>query len=206
MQLNTVSRDRSMADNVEWIANHNPTAKIVIWAHDGHVSKASGGVEPMGAALHTRYGDRLFVFGSAFGGGSFQAIPMGGGALKNFTVPPAPAGSLDATLSAPGIPAFAIDLRQAPDWFRQPHTSRQIGAMYPEGAPFAMLGKHHRSRRVRRHSVHSADDGRAKESGALTPPRFRSHDRRLVRAVLIEARNVAPAVQLQGRRDRAPGR
>jgi erythromycin esterase len=140
MQLNTVSRDRSMADNVEWIASHNPTAKIVIWAHDGHVSKASGGVEPMGAALHTRYGDKLFVFGSAFGGGSFQAIPMGGGALKNFTVPPAPAGSLDATLSTPGIPAFAIDLRQAPDWFPQPHTSRLIGAMYPDGAPFAMLG------------------------------------------------------------------
>ena len=140
MQLNTVSRDRSMADNVEWIANHNPTAKIVIWAHDGHVSKASGGVEPMGAALHTRYGDKLFVFGSVFGGGSFQAIPMGGGALKNFTVPPAPAGSLDATLSTPGIPAFAIDLRQAPDWFHQPHTSRLIGAMYPDGEPFAMLG------------------------------------------------------------------
>jgi erythromycin esterase-like protein len=36
---NTVSRDRSMADNVEWITDHNPNAKIVIWAHNGHVGK-----------------------------------------------------------------------------------------------------------------------------------------------------------------------
>jgi erythromycin esterase-like protein len=139
MQLNTVSRDRSMADNVEWIADHNPNAKIVIWAHNGHVRKASSGVEPMGAALRTRYNDKLFVFGSAFSAGSFQAIPMGGGQLKDFTVPPAPTGSLDATFSTAGIPAFAIDLRQAPEWFHQPHASRHIGAMYPDGAPYAFL-------------------------------------------------------------------
>jgi erythromycin esterase-like protein len=139
MQLNTVSRDRSMADNIEWIADHNPNEKIVIWAHNGHVRKVSAGVEPMGARLRTRYRDKLFVFGSAFSAGSFQAIPMGGGTLKNFTVPPAPAGSLDATLSTAGIPAFAIDLRQSPDWFRQPHASRHIGAMYPDGEPYAFL-------------------------------------------------------------------
>jgi erythromycin esterase-like protein len=139
MQLNTVSRDRSMADNVEWIADHNPNAKIVIWAHNGHVRKAGAGVEPMGAALRTRYSDKLFVFGSAFSGGSFQAIPMGGGQLKDFTVPPAPAGSLDATLATAGVPAFAIDLRQAPEWFHQPHASRHIGSMYPNGEPYAML-------------------------------------------------------------------
>jgi erythromycin esterase-like protein len=139
MQLNTVSRDRSMADNVEWIADHNPNAKIVIWAHNGHVRKASAGVEPMGAALRTRYRDKLFVFGSAFSAGSFQAIAIGGGQLKDFTVPPAPAGSLDATLSTPGIPAFAIDLRQSPEWFHEPHASRHIGAMYPDGEPYAFL-------------------------------------------------------------------
>jgi len=139
MQLNTVSRDRSMADNVEWIANHNPNAKIVIWAHNGHVRTASAGIEPMGAALRTRFSDKLFVFGSAFSAGSFQAIPMGGGPLKDFTVPPAPAGSLDATLATTGIPAFAIDLRQAPEWFHQPHASRHIGSMYPNGEPYAFL-------------------------------------------------------------------
>ena len=76
---------------------------------------------------------------AAFSAGSFQAIPMGGGQLKDFTVPPAPAGSRDATLATTGIPAFAIDLRQAPEWFHQPHASRQIGSMYPNGEPYALL-------------------------------------------------------------------
>ena len=56
-----------------------------------------------------------------------------------FTVPPAPAGSLDATLAAAGVPLFALDLRQAPPWFREPHGTRTIGAIYPEGQPFALM-------------------------------------------------------------------
>ena len=82
----------------------------------------------------------MVVFGFAFNQGSFQAIAQGGGGLKNFTVPPAQAGTLDATLAAAQIPVFAIDLRKAPDWFRSAHGMRQIGAMYPEGAPYAFVG------------------------------------------------------------------
>ena len=36
-----VSRDRSMADNVKWILDQNPNAKIVLWAHNGHVATRS---------------------------------------------------------------------------------------------------------------------------------------------------------------------
>ena len=32
-------RDAAMADNVEWILQQNPDAKIVLWAHNGHVNK-----------------------------------------------------------------------------------------------------------------------------------------------------------------------
>ncbi|MBV9211551.1 MAG: erythromycin esterase family protein, partial [Acidobacteria bacterium] len=38
-----VSRDQSMADNVKWILDQNPNAKIVLWAHNGHVSAESQG-------------------------------------------------------------------------------------------------------------------------------------------------------------------
>jgi erythromycin esterase len=82
----------------------------------------------------------MVVFGFSFNQGSFQAIPQGGGRLRDFTVPPAPAGSLDATLAAAGRPLFALDLRQAPAWFREPRQSRQIGAVYPDGQPYAFLG------------------------------------------------------------------
>jgi erythromycin esterase len=65
---------------------------------------------------------------------------MNGGTLKSFTVPPAPIGTLDATLAASEIPVFALGLRQAPAWFKEPRASRQIGAFYPEDNPYAFLG------------------------------------------------------------------
>jgi len=136
-----VPRDRSMAENIKWIADHNPNARIVLWAHNGHVAKGSFGYETMGGDLRGMFGQEMFVFGSAFNSGSFQAFSASRRTLKTFTVPPAPPGSLDATLASSGIPMFALDLRQAPAWFRKPRESRQIGAVYPENAPFAHLAK-----------------------------------------------------------------
>jgi erythromycin esterase len=53
-----------------------------------------------------------------------------GGGLQNFTVGPAPAGSLDALLGTAGIPIFALDLRNAPPSLRETRPSRQIGAVF----------------------------------------------------------------------------
>ncbi|HUD73203.1 MAG TPA: erythromycin esterase family protein, partial [Dongiaceae bacterium] len=72
---------------------------------------------------------------SAFNQGSFRSTPKGGGGLKTFTLPPAPPDSLDGTLAAAGIPAFALDLRTAPPWFSRPRASRQLGAIYNEKLP-----------------------------------------------------------------------
>jgi erythromycin esterase-like protein len=135
MRAGQVSRDRSMADNIQWILNQSPKAKIVLWAHNGHVAApSSGGWEPMGAFLRRVYGSQMVVFGFAFNQGSFQA--MDNGKLRDFTVPPAPAGSFDATLAATGIPLFALDLRNAGGpaaaWLDEPHLTRSIGAMYSE--------------------------------------------------------------------------
>ena len=58
---------------------------------------------------------------------------------------PAPAGSLDATLSAAKIPLFALDVRQAPQsgpvagWLGEAHKTRSIGALYPEDQPYAYI-------------------------------------------------------------------
>lgn len=133
LRANQVTRDASMAANVKWVLDHSNGAKIVLWAHNGHVETVSGS---MGSALRQTYGDQMVVFEFAFNQGSFQAIPLGGGALRNFTAPPAPAGSLDATLAASGIPLFALDLHAAPksgpvaDWLNTAHKTRSIGAMY----------------------------------------------------------------------------
>jgi len=136
MKTNEVSRDESMAQNIKWILDQNPNAKVVLWAHNGHVSTAGFSTyKPMGALLREMFGEKMVVFGFAFNQGSFQAIEQGKG-LHDFTVAPAPADSLDATLAATGIPLFAIDLRKIPrnstveKWFAQSHKSRSIGAVY----------------------------------------------------------------------------
>jgi erythromycin esterase-like protein len=140
MRTNEISRDRSMADNVRWILNQSPQAKIVLWAHNGHV--ASGGLpyETMGAALRKTFGADMVVFGFAFNQGMFQAMGRPTG-LSTFTVPPAPAGTLDATLADTRIPVFAMDWRDgtwrkpAADWIDQPQTTRWIGSTYFEDRP-----------------------------------------------------------------------
>jgi hypothetical protein len=73
MRANEATRDKSMADNVKWILDSNPGAKIVLWAHNGHVSTASiryplvgaAGV-PMGASMREMFGAKMVVFGFVF--------------------------------------------------------------------------------------------------------------------------------------------
>jgi hypothetical protein len=91
------------------------------------------------------YGSEMVVFGFAFNQGSFQAMgrPIG---LSTFTVAPAPAGSLDATLASARIPAFAVDWRRAPfagrgvvvgPWIHEQKKTRWVGSTYFETAPEA---------------------------------------------------------------------
>jgi TonB family protein len=138
LRANQVPRDQSMADNIKWILDQNPGAKVVLWAHNGHVTTASGGrYDSMGASLRKMFDAQMVVFGFAFNQGSFQAVEQGKG-LHDFTVPPAPPGSLDATFAAAGIPLFALDLRDAPKsgpvaaWLSESHTTRSIGAVYSQ--------------------------------------------------------------------------
>jgi erythromycin esterase-like protein len=132
------SRDESMADNVKWIADQNPGAKLIVWAHNGHIANTGfSGTASMGSYLRKTYGNQLVNFGFAFNEGSFQAFEMGK-SLHPFTVAPAPDGSLDRAFAAVGLPVFAVDLRQLPkegpvaQWFSQPHPSRSIGAAYSD--------------------------------------------------------------------------
>jgi erythromycin esterase-like protein len=131
MRANEVPRDRSMAENIKWILDQNPKAKIVLWAHNGHVATSGiRGYAPMGGDLRRMYGDQMVVFGFAFNRGSFQAI--GSGSLRDWTVAAAPEGTLDAKLASAGIPLFALDLRGAPAWLNENHRARMIGAVYSD--------------------------------------------------------------------------
>ncbi len=132
------SRDQSMAENVEWIADHNPGAKMVLWAANGHVRYAPfPDFNPMGWYLRQKCGKGMVSFGFSFNQGSFRAIETGR-IPREFTVKPLPTGSLDRTLAAAGIPLFALDLRDLPKdgpvarWFAKPHDMRNIGGVYSD--------------------------------------------------------------------------
>jgi len=147
MLTNEVSRDESMAANVKWILDQSPGAKIVLWAHNGHVARGGmGGYQAMGSHLGKVYGNEMVVFGFTFNQGSFQAVQQGG-MLKDFTVPPAPPGSLDATLASVGAQVLALDMRRVPSgsplgaWLGEPHKTRFIGALYSDDLAFNALSE-----------------------------------------------------------------
>ena len=53
-------RDNYMAENLSWILDNNPNSKIVLWAHNGHISKQRGG---MGNNISIKYSDQYYSIG-----------------------------------------------------------------------------------------------------------------------------------------------
>ena len=136
-------RDRAMAENIRWILEQEgPDSKMVVWAHNAHVSMAEPGAAAngMGSYLRAALGRDMVVFGFSFDRGSFQAIDAGraAGGLRSFEVGPAPEGCLDQTLDLAGLKTAAIDLRRIPDkgpvaeWFSRRHKTRSIGAAFSD--------------------------------------------------------------------------
>lgn len=132
-------RDESMAENIRWIVDHNPGAKIMVWAHNGHISWTYSHGRSVGGLLHSFFGPQIMNFGLTFDQGSFRALDLAHRPdVHAFTVAPAPEGTFDAALAATGIPIFALDLRTLPKdglaaaWFAQPHRTRDIGAGYSD--------------------------------------------------------------------------
>jgi erythromycin esterase len=134
-------RDRYMAENIKWILdNEPPGTKMMLWAHNGHVSTADSG---MGSVLRRMYGQEMVVCGFSFYEGSFQAVSaLGlGHWLQDFVVGPSPPDTLDSALAETGLPLFAIDLRSASTqdavhrWLEIAHRMRTIGAVYNELLP-----------------------------------------------------------------------
>ena len=74
-------RDRAMARMVGWILEQTPNARIVLWAHNGHVQRQPGS---MGRFLEEQFPGQMVVLGFATGDGTYRAMPRtGGGAVTN---------------------------------------------------------------------------------------------------------------------------
>lgn len=123
-------RDASMAENVAWILEQDPDARIVLWAHNGHVQEE---LPFMGGHLAERFGDDYLSVGFATGAGRYTAVGAAG--LADHPLQAPPADSVERVLAAAGEPLLALDLREARGddpgaaWLREPRPFRSIGAL-----------------------------------------------------------------------------
>jgi len=138
-------RDEAMAGNVEWLRQQHPNEKVVLWAHNAHVSLGAGadGLKSMGAWLRERYGKQMYVVGFAFRQGRLRAIGMENGkstALSVYSAAPSPEGSGDAILSAAGMPLLFLDMANLPAggplarWLAEPHLFHNVSANWVVGS------------------------------------------------------------------------
>jgi erythromycin esterase len=130
-------RDQCMASNIDWILQQNPGAKIVLWAHDYHVSRTSGA---MGSLIAANHGADYVVFGQIFHAGNYNAV-NNGRLMANAAVPSFP-GTVEYVLHSTGMPQFFLDTRSAsPDdagssWLLGITQYRNIGAVAQDGFQF----------------------------------------------------------------------
>ena len=131
----TFYRDQAMAGHVEWILSQAPPgAKMVLWAHNGHVAK-----EPrwMGSYLAQRFGADYVVLGFAFHEGRYNAV--GNRGLTSYDASPSFPGSLEYIFHSTGMPRLILDLRRASrsvpgsTFLLDPIEFRSIGAVVADG-------------------------------------------------------------------------
>ena len=148
-------RDEFMANNIKRYLTAQPEgARMIIWGHNLHVSHtAFGNTKFMGEHLQNAYGPDYYALGFLFYEGSFQARETGqskASPLREFSVGPAPKGSIEWYFARTGIKNFALDIRKTSrfdeieGWLEGYHPSRNIGAVYSDahdvGLPQLSLG------------------------------------------------------------------
>jgi|GEM_PF-2292309 len=110
------ARDSMMAENVRWVlAQVGPTARVIVFAHNGHVMNVETTfegqrVESLGRYLRAWLGSALVVLGAATGAivGGTGGI---GGWLGDSGVAVASPASFAALLAGAGRPTFVLDRR-----------------------------------------------------------------------------------------------
>ena len=139
------SRDEAMAENIGWLlARRPPGGRMVIWAHDSHISRVEGPDplynyflgESMGGHLAKKYGHNYCAFGLSTYKGSYSAtLSFKSRDMAQVEAFPSPAGSLDEALHRialkNGAPGVLLDLQSGhtQPWLLEPRPVRTIGYM-----------------------------------------------------------------------------
>ncbi|MGI8843822.1 MAG: erythromycin esterase family protein [Gemmatimonadaceae bacterium] len=130
------TRSRYMAENVLRLLDESAGARVIAWAHNGHVR-----ADPytMGFFLRERLGGAYYAVGLGFDRGGFRALELTASrppAMKDTFVDPAYQQSMGWLLRRAGGGNGFLDLRAAPragpaaEWLAQPRDMRSVGNGY----------------------------------------------------------------------------
>lgn len=115
-------RDDYMTENVKWILDYESkyygNDNIMLWAHNGHVSKDYYGLKTIGRNLKEIYGGEYYAMGFDFYKGSFVALPITfyGKVLRKlskFHISSSPTASYSDEMRKTNIPISFLDVKNA---------------------------------------------------------------------------------------------
>ena len=130
-------RDQFMAENVvRQIESLDPSEKIILWAHNGHIAKKFAW-KNLGQLLAQRYGSQYYALGFALAGGFFQSRLFNRetgeiGPLKAFKIPPFAEHTWEHELRKISPADYYLDLRST-------RTDLDLCAWSDQCKPFMML-------------------------------------------------------------------
>jgi erythromycin esterase len=126
------SRDDAMATNALWLRDHRgSTGRIVLWAHDAHVSKTRHqwlGEETMGHMIRNQIGSDYFALGTLTATGSFLRWDFSRKVTLKDRFPALEASSLESLLRQSGQSLLLIPLNGTlPTWLSAAHPQNSAG-------------------------------------------------------------------------------
>jgi erythromycin esterase len=138
-------RDAYMASAVGRLADEDPTRRIAVWAHNGHLAagRRTPELRPMGQHLRERFGAEYYALALLFGSGAFRARRLRPGPWPGSMDGPVVANTIDrggfnaleGQLAAATPGDHWLNLRDAGDapeavkrWLAEPQMFRSFGA------------------------------------------------------------------------------
>ncbi|MBV9493129.1 MAG: erythromycin esterase family protein [Acidobacteria bacterium] len=120
-------RDLAMADFAQFIRTRQSTGKLILWAHQEHLSKTNRQIQQgssTGQYLAERIGADLYVIGNASAEGTFSAPASSTNPeLRVYSLTPLTDDHYETFFRSAAIPNLLIPMRgvSLPDWLLAPH-------------------------------------------------------------------------------------
>ncbi len=129
-------RDKYMAANVKWIQEYESKLgndKVMLWAHNLHVSSMDGNFKYMGKNLKEMYGDKYYSIGFEFSRGSFNASnDMFTGTMTRFDIDNNGPEYLASKFDKTQIPISFLDFNSASE-------NKEVSKMLSNNQTFSLI-------------------------------------------------------------------